>query len=63
MSRQFDCLAPEFSVYYISHYRLIAHALLQSPQWPKAMRNTFRHEGKLTTPFRQLIRKMPGENS
>lgn len=46
----------------VIYFRLIAHALLQSPQWPKAMRHTFIHEGKETTPFRQLIRKMPGEN-
>ena len=41
---------------------MIAHSLLQNPQWPKAMRHTFTCEGKVTTPFRQLIRKMPGNS-
>ena len=41
--------------------RKIAMALLKSPQWPIVLRHTFEtDEGKITTPFRELVKKMPG---
>ena len=40
--------------------RSVVLALVSHPQWPKAMRHTFEYEGKETTPFRHMIRTMPG---
>lgn len=41
--------------------RDIVLALLKSPQWPVMMRCTYdTSEGQITTPFRELIKKMPG---
>lgn len=43
-------------------HREIAKQLIETPQWPLLMRHTFidSDSGKKTTPFREMIRKMPG---
>ena len=38
------------------HYRHVVSDLLQSPQWPTLLRQSWED----TTPFRELIKKMPG---
>lgn len=43
------------------HCRGVVQALVSHPQWRKAMRHTFEYEGKETTPFRHMIRTMPGK--
>ena len=40
--------------------RSVVYALISHPQWPLAMRHTYEYEGKVTTPFRHMIRTMPG---
>ena len=47
----------------VSHfvYREIAAAVVKSSQWPVALRQTYTDRGHETTPFRELIRKMPGK--
>ena len=39
------------------HYRHVVSDLLQSPQWPTLMHQRWGE----TTPFRELIKKMPGK--
>jgi hypothetical protein len=46
---------------YMYKCRSVVLALVSHPQWPKAMRHTFEYEGKETTPFRYMIRTMPGK--
>ena len=46
---------------YYEHSRSVVQALVSHPQWPIAMRHTFDFEGKETTPFRHMIRTIPGE--
>ena len=38
------------------HYRHVVSDLLQSSQWPTLLRQSWEE----TTPFRELIKKMPG---
>ena len=38
------------------HYRHVVSDLLKSPQWPTLLRQSWGE----TTPFRELIKKMPG---
>ena len=40
------------------HHRHVVSDLLQSPQWPTLLRQSW--EEKETTPFRELIKEMPG---
>jgi len=40
----------------ILNYRQVVSDLLQSPQWPTLLRQHWEN----TTPFRELIKKMPG---
>lgn len=42
--------------------RDIASCIIQSDQWKSALRNTtVTHSGKVTTPLRKMIRKMPSK--
>ena len=43
-------------------YREIVNQLIETPQWPLLMRQTVVVYGKKTTPFREMIRKMPGKH-
>ena len=40
--------------------REITKRLIQLPQWPLLMRHIFTESDIETTPFREMIRKMPG---
>ena len=40
--------------------REIVKQLIETPKWPVLMRHTFNDWRKETTPFREMIRKMPG---
>ena len=48
--------------HWIMHHtrRSVVHALISHPQWPQAMRHTYEFEGKVATPFRHMIKTMPG---
>ena len=43
-------------------YRDVANTIIESKQWPLALCGRSYDEGNDTTPFRQLIVKMPGNS-
>lgn len=45
----------------LNFYRDVAKAFIESSQWKDALDNvTTTRSGRKTTPFRELIKKMPG---
>ncbi len=44
----------------IAFFRTIARAIIESDQWPVALRGKYKRRRKYTTAFRELIAKMPG---
>ena len=43
------------------HFRGIVKELIQKPEWPQLMRHIIEDDSEEgTTPFREMIKKMPG---
>ena len=60
---EFKPIADCYSCFHTCVHREIAAAVVKSSQWPVALRRTYTDRGHETTPFRELIRKMPGRCS
>lgn len=59
--RTCTCCTPS-NIFVTALNRDIALEIIQSDQWKSALRNTSKSPlGKITTPLRKLIKKMPGE--
>ena len=52
------CRLNTFNLRYLC--RKLAKAVIETDQWPLALRGTYKRHEKETTAFRELIAKMPG---